>query len=113
MALHLTSKGLLARAKNLAQSEGPVRSSLVSSTAAGVGLAAGKRGKHDHTVEIAAVVAGAGLNVIGMHGIGDGAMAGGATLLGYKFGVKQSRPVITQPPVALPRVVKKKKGFFR
>ena len=112
MALHLTSKGLLAKAKKLAQSEGPVRSSLVSSTAAGVGLAAGKRGKHDKTVEIAAVAAGAGLNLIGMHGIGDGAMAGGATLLGYKFGVKRARPVVAALPVA-PRVVKKKKGWFR
>lgn len=110
MALHLTSKGLLAKAKKLAQSEGPIRSSLVSSTAAGVGLAAGKRGKRDNTVEIAAVVAGAGLNFVGMHGIGDGAMAGGATLLGYKAGVKKSRPVLAAAPV---KIVKKKKGWFR
>lgn len=112
MALHLTSKGLMAKAKKLAQSEGPVRSSLVSSTAAGVGLAAGKRGKRDNKVEIAAVVAGAGLNFVGMHGIGDGAMAGGATLLGYKMGVKRSRPVIA-PALPVKKVVKKKKGWFR
>lgn len=111
MALHLTSRGLMAKAKKLAQSEGPVRSSLVSSTAAGVGLAAGKRGKRDNKVEFAAVVAGAGLNFVGMHGIGDGAMAGGATLLGYKMGVKRSQPVLTPMPVK--KVVKKKKGWFR
>lgn len=113
MALHLTSKGLLAKAKKLTQAEGPVRSSLVSSTAAGVGLAAGKRGRRDNKVEIAAVVAGAGLNFVGMHGLGDGAMAGGATLLGYKLGVKRAQPEIA--PVALPvkKVAKKKKGWFR
>jgi hypothetical protein len=98
MAFNLTSHGLLQKAARALES-GPARSSAISATSGAVGLIAGKR-EDARKVPIIAVVAGAGLNVMGLHTIGDGAMAGGATILGYRMGAKMARKAAGElPPV--------------
>jgi len=119
MALMLRSRGILAAAKRLGSS-GPARSAVVTSTAATVGLVAGKR-RDSKTVPLVALGAGAALNLVGMNALGDGAMAAGATILGYKMGAKgaqqrqleaaTSRP--SHPAHAARPATRKKSGFFR
>ena len=89
MPLHLSSKNLLRRAKNALES-GVGRTTAITAVSGGVGLLAGKR-EDAKKVPIAAVVAGAGLNLVGLHTLGDGAMSGGATLIGYRMGAKWAR----------------------
>lgn len=103
MALNLTSRGILARAKKMAQS-GPGRSGVVTIAAGGVGLAAGKSEANKKRIIIGSVIAGAGANLIGMNGLGDGLMAGGATLIGYKLGAKHAggAPVAAAVPMPHP-----------
>src|SRR3972149_62488 len=66
MALMLRSRGILAAAKRLGSC---------------------KR-RDSKTVPLVALGAGAALNLVGMNALGDGAMAAGATILGYKMGAK-------------------------
>lgn len=101
MSLHLTSRGILGKIKSLGKS-GPARSGIISSAAGGVGLAAGKSELHKKKISIGAVVVGAGANLIGMNGVGDGLMAGGATLIGYKMGAKHAQRAAGRPVAAAP-----------
>ena len=104
MSLHLNSKNLLRRAKDALES-GVGRTTAITAVSGGVGLLAGKR-EDAKKVPIAAVIAGAGLNVVGLHTLGDGAMSGGATLIGYRMGAKWARKAaqkrLAAPPAAGP-----------
>lgn len=90
MSLMLTSRGILNKIKTLGKS-GPARSGIISATAGGVGLAAGKSEIHKKKITYAAVGVGVAANLLGMNGIGDGLMSGGATLIGYRLGAKKAR----------------------
>jgi Na+-driven multidrug efflux pump len=85
----LRSKNILNSIKNLGHS-GAFRSGVVVSTSGVVGLIAGKRGDA-RTVPLVALGTGAALNLVGANALGDGAMAGGATILGYRMGAKSAR----------------------
>lgn len=97
MAFSLTRSGVLARAAQLTN-KGPARSALVSASSGAIGLAAGKSEHHKKKITIGAVAVGALANVVGLHGLGDGMMAGGATLIGYKLGAKKSGGVAPVSP---------------
>lgn len=92
MALSLRSSHLLSKIKRLGSS-GPARSAVVTTSAASIGLLAGKRRDSKH-VPLMALGGGAALKLIGADSLGDGAMAAGATIFGYKFGVKHAGPRI-------------------
>jgi hypothetical protein len=99
MSLKLTASNVLHHAKHALES-GPARSTAISTTAGAVGLVAGKR-EDAKKVPIAAIAVGALAKVGRFHTIGDGLMAGGATLIGYKVGAKmarKSRPVSPEMP---------------
>lgn len=102
--LHLSSRNLLRRAAHVLES-GPARSTAISAVSGGVGLLAGKR-EDAKKVPIAAVAAGVALNFVGLHTLGDGAMAGGATILGYRVGAKMARKneasMLPAPPRSAP-----------
>jgi hypothetical protein len=86
--LRLTSASLRGLAHKL--ESGPARSIAISAAAGTVGLAAGKLEDAKKTPLIA-VAAGAGLTLLGMNTLGDGAMSGGAAIIGYRFGARMSR----------------------
>jgi hypothetical protein len=97
--LHLTARNILHHAKNTLE-HGAARSTAISVTAGTVGLVAGKR-EDAKKVPVAALVVGAAAKLGGFHTLGDGAMAGGATLIGYKIGAKMARkdrPVSPEMP---------------
>ena len=97
--LHLTASNVLHHAKHALET-GAARSTAISVTAGTVGLVAGKR-EDAKIVPIAALVVGAAAKLGGFHTIGDGAMAGGATLIGYRVGAKmarKARPVSPEMP---------------
>jgi len=97
--LHLTARNVLHHAKNTLE-HGAARSTAISVTAGSVGLVAGKR-EDAKKVPIAAIAVGALAKLGHFHTIGDGLMAGGATLIGYKVGAKmarKSRPVSPEMP---------------
>lgn len=100
MALLLTSRGLLRRAKN-ALEHGPARSGAIMAASAGVGVVAGKKGDM-HTIPWYAAGTGVALNLVGLHTLGDGAMSGGLTLLGYKTGAKMANKAAAAPVAAAP-----------
>lgn len=106
--LHLT-KNLLHKAKN-ALEHGAPRSTAISAVAGGVGLAAGKR-EDARKVPVAAMIGGAALKLFGFHTLGDGALAGGATILGYRTGArmarKQAAPQLPAGPAARPAVAQR------
>jgi hypothetical protein len=87
------------RARDLARKleHGPARSIALSTVAGGVGLAAGKL-EDARKTPLVAIAAGAGLQLLGLRTLGDGAFAGGATILGYRLGARMSRR--SAPPVA-------------
>lgn len=80
--LRLTSKGLM---KSFQKAEGYDRTTVVAATATTVGIVAGKRGDADGTALIAVGV-GAAAVMLKSHNLGEGALAGGMSLLGYKYG---------------------------
>ena len=102
--LHLSSRNLLRKAARVLES-GPARSTAISAVSGGVGLVAGKR-EDGKKVPLIAVGAGVALNFFGLHTLGDGAMAGGATILGYRMGAKMARKanasMLPAPPHAGP-----------
>jgi hypothetical protein len=104
MALLLSSRNLLRKAAHVLES-GPARSTAISAVAGGVGLLAGKR-EDAKKVPIAALGVGVALNVFGLHTLGDGSMAGGATILGYRMGAKMARKesasMLPAPPRSVP-----------
>jgi hypothetical protein len=79
---------MLNRAKQ-ALEHGPARSGAIMATASGVGLVAGKRGDMNRA-PLAAVGTGVALNLLGFHTLGDGTLAGGLCLLGYKRGARSA-----------------------
>jgi hypothetical protein len=96
--LNLTSHGLRGLARKL--ESGPARSIAISAAAGAVGLAAGKLEDAKKT-PLVAVAAGAGLTLLGLPTLGDGAMSGGAAIIGYRFGArmgKRREPVATVIP---------------
>lgn len=97
MSLMLTSRGILDKIKSVGKS-GPARSSVVSASAGAIGLAAGKSDGHKKKIVIGSVVVGAAANLVGLNGIGDGLMSGGATLIGYRLGAK--KPQTAAAPAA-------------
>jgi hypothetical protein len=104
MALHLTSRSILAHAKH-ALEEGPARTTAISVTSSLVGLTAGKR-EDAKKVPIAALAVGVLAKVGHFHTIGDGLMSGGATILGYKIGARMARkerPVSPEMPKMPPK----------
>lgn len=100
MSLSLTSRGLLHKAKHALES-GPARSTAISVVSGGVGLVAGKR-EDAKKVPIAAIAVGLLAKVGRFHTIGDGLMAGGGTILGYKFGAKLARKEAQKNLPAMP-----------
>ena len=96
--LHLTARNILHKAKHAIES-GPARTTAIITTAGGVGLIAGKR-EDARKVPIAALVGGAGLKFLGFHTLGDGAMSGGATMLGYRMGARMARKAATSAPAS-------------
>lgn len=86
---HLTSHGLLGKARRALES-GPARSAAISAVSGGVGLISGKR-EDAKKVPLVAVGAGVVLNLVGLHTLGDGALAGGANIFGYRFGARMAR----------------------
>lgn len=107
MAFSLTRRGVLAKLKNVT-AKGPGRSAMVSVASGGVGLAAGKSQVHRKKIVIGSLVVGAAANVVGMNSVGDGLMAGGATLLGYKLGAKRAAGGL--PMAARPGFPARRKG---
>lgn len=97
--LHLSASNILHKAKHALES-GPARTTAIITTAGGVGLLAGKR-EDARKVPIGAVVAGAVLKLGGFHTLGDGAMSGGATMIGYRMGARMARKAAASSP-ALP-----------
>lgn len=94
MALFLSSRGVLDHARRLhhtIERSKPMRSAAVTTTAAAAGLAMGKTRSGGKKAPIVALGAGAALSFLGFTGIGDGAAAAGATLLGYKVGLRSKR----------------------
>lgn len=79
---HLSSHSL-----RRAASSGPARTSIVLAASSAVGLASGKIGS-PVKMPAAALAGGAALHILGMRTLGEGAMAGGAALLGCKIGGK-------------------------
>lgn len=108
MALMLSSRGILGRARELGQRSVPVRTGVVGASAAAVGLIAGRR-RDAKTTPIIAVGIGAAANFAGLHAIGDGLMSGGATLIGYKWGAPKRPPAVAMPA---PVVRRKRRGLF-
>ena len=102
MALNLRSSHLLNKIKRIGSS-GVARSTVVTTSAASVGLLAGKRRDSKH-VPLMALGGGAALCLVGADSLGNGAMAGGATILGYKFGAKYGAPKQLPAMAASPRV---------
>lgn len=101
MALLMTSRGLLRRAKN-ALEHGPARSGAIMAVSAGVGMVAGKQGDMKK-VPLYAAGTGVALNLIGLHTLGDGALSGGLALLGYNRGAKMgARQTVAAMPTAAP-----------
>lgn len=98
MALMLSSRGILAKVREIGSKSRPVRTGVISAAAGTVGLVSGKRGDAK-TAPIVAVGVGAAANLVGLNAIGDGLMAGGATLIGYKFGAPKAPPVMTTAPL--------------
>jgi len=94
--LHLSRKGLIHKAK-VALEHGAPRSAAILTMSSGVGILAGKRGDVKK-VPLGAAAAGVGLNLLGFHTLGDGALAGAATLIGYRQGAK--RKALTSGPAA-------------
>lgn len=86
--LHLTSHGLRGLAHKL--ESGPARSIAISAAAGAVGLAAGKLEDAKKT-PLVAVGVGAGLTLLGLHTLGDGAMSGGAAIVGYRMGARMGK----------------------
>jgi hypothetical protein len=109
MALMLSSRGILAKARELGSKNRPVRTGVVSAAAGTVGLVSGKR-RDAKTTPIIAVGIGAAANLVGLTAIGDGLMAGGATLIGYKFGAPKPQMIATAP--VRHQAPKKKRGLF-
>ena len=99
--LHLTARKLLHQAKHALET-GTARSVAISTTAGGVGLAAGKR-EDAKKVPIAAIALGLLAKAGRFHTIGDGLMSGGATLLGYRFGARMARKERPRSP-EMPRM---------
>ncbi len=110
--LKLRSNSIVRKIGNIVNS-GPVQSAAVSGTAASIGIIAGHRNDCKRT-PVVALAAGAVANMIGLHGIGDGSMAAGASLLGYCRGAgNQKTPALAPVPVPVaPPKPKKKKSFF-
>lgn len=104
MALLMTSRGLLRRAKN-ALEHGPARSGAIMTVSAGVGMVAGKQGDMKK-VPLYAAGTGVALNLLGFHTLGDGALGGGLALLGYnrgaKMGARQTVAAMPTAPARLP-----------
>lgn len=94
--LHLSSRGLIGKART-ALEHGAPRSGAILAMSSGVGILAGKRGDVKK-VPMGAAAAGIGLNLLGFHTLGDGALAGAATLIGYKQGAK--RKALASGPAA-------------
>jgi hypothetical protein len=99
--LLLTSGGLARRVHHLIETSTPIRTAAITATATAVGLAAG-RSKTVRKVPAAAMVAGgAFLSFLGMSGIGDGVVASGATILGYRYGATGRFTKRKRAPVAV------------
>ena len=100
MALLLTSHGVLARAHHLAERSPAVRTGVLTATAGAAGLAMGKTRTGGKKVPIIIGAAGVGLSLLGFTAIGDGAAASGATLLGYRFGIRSKRKALLRAAAA-------------
>lgn len=86
MPLLLTRNNVLSRVHHAIETSQTVRSAAICSTAAAVGLAAGRSRKVRKAPPLALVGGGALLSFMGMTGVGDGLAAAGATVLGYRYG---------------------------
>lgn len=99
--LLLTSGGIARRLHDLIETSKPIRTATITTTAAAVGLAAG-RSKTFRKIPAAGLVAGgAALSFIGMSGVGDGLAASGATILGYRYGATGRFTKRKKAPVAV------------
>lgn len=86
--LNLTSHGLRSLARKL--EGGPARSVAISAAAGAVGLAAGKL-EDARKTPLVAIGAGAAMMLVGLNTLGDGAMSGGAAILGYRMGARMEK----------------------
>jgi hypothetical protein len=94
MALFLTSGGVLARAHHMIERSKPIRTGALTAAAGAAGLAMGKTRTGGKKAPIVALAGGIGLSFLGFTGIGDGVAGAGATLLGYKLGVRSRRKAL-------------------
>lgn len=90
--LHLTSSSLRQIRDKL--EHGPQRTAAISVISGSVGLIAGKL-EDARVTPLAAIGAGTALQLAGFHTLGDGAMAGGAAILGYRLGAKRKKSAPT------------------
>lgn len=97
--LRLTSHSLRGLAHKL--ESGPSRTIAISAVAGAVGLAAGKL-EDARKTPLVAVGAGAVLKLVGLHTLGDGAMSGGATILGYRIGARSAKRAERREQRSLP-----------
>lgn len=110
MALLLSSRGLLAKIHHTAESNPAARTGLLTAASMAVGVAAGKLAD-PKKVPLGAIAAGAVLSYAGFTAIGDGSVAAGTTLVGYRWAArreakKRALAVAAAAPVTPP----KKKG---
>ena len=89
--LRLSSHGIFRALEN-----GAPRSAAIAATAGTVGLVAGKL-EDCRKTPLVALAAGAGLQLVGLHTLGDGAMSGAATLVGYRMGARHARRALAAP----------------
>jgi len=80
--LRLSSRGIFKTLES-----GPARSVAISAASGAVGLTAGKL-EDARKTPLVAVAGGAALQLVGLHTLGDGAMAGGASIIGYRTGAR-------------------------
>lgn len=101
MPLLLTRAGLLQDIHQKIEKNQVVRTIALTTASSAVGLVAGKT-RSSKKCALAALGAGGALTFLGLTGIGDGAMAGGATLFGYRTGVKMARKKALRSAAAAP-----------
>jgi len=99
MPLLLTSRGVLGRLHQAAETRKLPRSTLLLATAAAAGLGMGKTNSHKRA-PIALAGSGVLLSFLGFSAVGDGALGAGATLIGYKMGAKSRAAASPRSPVA-------------
>jgi hypothetical protein len=103
----LTSRGLLARAHHMIETNVAARSGAVTATAAAVGLAAGRSKEFRKLGPSGLMAGGAALTYFGLTGMGDGLLAAGAVVFGYRRGATGSyvrRPSAPSATVRNPTV---------